>query len=262
MARTPDGRTVKVLPSRMTGDPVVDFIKRQEGYVPEPYVDVSGLSVGYGHLLTPQERNQGTFSNRLLSEPEADELLRKDIKAHQDPWMSRLKVPITDAQKVALTSFAFNVGAGGGKTGKGGIFGIVDLINQGNIGGAADKLLEFNKVKNPATQQYETHAGLSERRRTEREIFLSDSPPTSKPSPALSQEGATPASRGRLSAITSGVNQGIQHQGYTGTPEQMLSDNQRVLSSMIELSTKISASVSTISEQEYFDRIRAEGRGA
>lgn len=161
---------------QFTGDAVVDFIKKQEGFMPNAYKDATGYSIGYGHFIKPNEKH---LQNATLSEADATALLKKDIKEHQDPWMNRLKVPITDGQKIALTSLAFNIGPYGGKSGKGGVFGIVDLINDGKMQQAADRFLLFDKYRTQKDGPLMTNEALSRRRKTERGLFLGKLDPKS-----------------------------------------------------------------------------------
>jgi len=259
--KTPDGKYIKASSGSRTGDPVVDFIKRKEAFVSQVYLDAVGKeTIGFGHLVTPEEKRSGAFSGKTITEVQADDLLRKDIKAHQDPWMRRLKVPITDAQKAALTSLAFNVGPSGGKSGKGGVFGIVDLLNEGRTKEAADKFLQYDKAHSQATNQVVQLPALAKRRQQERDVFLSDKSGDALYS-ALTEDSdvGLASERGGVRSVRQ---QGVQTPGYTGSESQMLSDNQGILSSMIQLKIRIIGSPDYLSERDYFDRIREEGRGA
>lgn len=138
-----------------------DIIKKFEGYHPGSYVDIAGKgTVGYGHLKRPGE----DFSS--LTKTQAEELLHQDIGKHQT-FLKDIQVPINKHEKAALTSLAFNVGTGSMKS-------IVDLFNEGDKKAVADKIMEFNKFKNPEKGKYEVSPGLTKRRAAERAIFLTE----------------------------------------------------------------------------------------
>jgi len=88
----------------------VNFIMKVEGFRNKPYYDVAGWTIGYGH-----HRKKKTDLPNEITEIEALKLL------HQDVWDvyffidGLVKVPLEIEQKVALVSFAFNVGKHGFK---------------------------------------------------------------------------------------------------------------------------------------------------
>jgi lysozyme len=133
-----------------------DFIIQEEGVRNNVYKDIAGNdTVGVGHLLKPGE------SRAPRTDKEVKDLLKKDLASHQT-WRQSLKsgVQLTPQQETALTSLEFNVG--GGKLGS-----IMDKINSGDMSGAADKFLEFNKVGG------QFNKAIYGRRTRERELFLS-----------------------------------------------------------------------------------------
>ena len=74
-----------------------------EGLVQRPYRDPVGiLTVCYGH--TGKDIQQ-----RRYSKAECEALLQKDIEKHAEA-LACIKTPLTEGQKVAFVSFAYNVG--------------------------------------------------------------------------------------------------------------------------------------------------------
>ncbi|MGA7396103.1 MAG: lysozyme [Solirubrobacterales bacterium] len=91
------------------------FVANFEGFLSCPYNDPAGhATIGYGHLLhyggvTKKDRRKWG----CLSEAQALKLLRKDLKATEDQVYERIgNALVTPSMVTALTSFAFNLGAG------------------------------------------------------------------------------------------------------------------------------------------------------
>jgi len=88
----------------------INLIKKFEGFEPEIYLDAADLpTIGYGHLLRSGEAEM--FKNGIS--PEAGEaLLIKDVLSAEQAVLRLIRVPLTDGQFDALTSFTFNLGSG------------------------------------------------------------------------------------------------------------------------------------------------------
>ncbi len=84
------------------------LIERFERFEPLPYDDGYGyLTVGWGHkILAGEDFSAG------LSRAAADRLLEHDLAAADAAVAHLCPVPLTDNQRGALISFAFNAGAG------------------------------------------------------------------------------------------------------------------------------------------------------
>lgn len=83
----------------------VERLKQHEAFAPTPYRDQAGhLTIGYGHKLKSGE----AFT--AVSEPQALELLARDLADAEDAVNSLVKVPLTQSQFDALVSFTYNVG--------------------------------------------------------------------------------------------------------------------------------------------------------
>lgn len=84
-----------------------DFIAKWEGFSSTPYQDIVGVwTIGYGstHGVTkdtlPITREQGL------------EMLEIEIASYYRRMLKLVSVPLSDGQKVALTSFCYNLGIG------------------------------------------------------------------------------------------------------------------------------------------------------
>lgn len=81
------------------------FISPHEGLRQEPYYDPVGiLTVCYGH--TGSDVKKGV----RYSEEQCQRILRNDIERHAEA-LNCIKTSLTEHQKVAFVSFAFNVGS-------------------------------------------------------------------------------------------------------------------------------------------------------
>lgn len=82
---------------------LIDKIKEFEGFASLAYVCPGGKwTVGYGHV-------RGVTKGRRVTEREADELLREDLKQYER-CVNELDVAQTQGQFDALVDFAFNLG--------------------------------------------------------------------------------------------------------------------------------------------------------
>jgi len=150
----------------------VRLIASFEGFHAEPYPDPVGFAtVGYGHLIarrgvTAADRRatwvEGQATRGRLTPREARRLLACDLAREAEPAIRRLALPLTQHQFDALASFVFNVGAGAIAPGT----GIGRALRARRWSVAADELLRWDKAGGRPL------SGLTRRRRTERQIFL------------------------------------------------------------------------------------------
>ncbi len=87
------------------------LIKGFEGCRLTAYRDAVGVwTVGYGHtsMAGPPDVKPGL----RISAYEAEEMLARDLSKYESAVARLVKVPLTDNQFAALTSFCFNVGPG------------------------------------------------------------------------------------------------------------------------------------------------------
>jgi lysozyme len=81
-------------------------VKHFESYRAEAYTCCGGKrTIGYGHTGI-------AVSKGVISEREASDLLEKELHKYKDVVLSIVKVPLTDNQLAALTSFTYNCGRG------------------------------------------------------------------------------------------------------------------------------------------------------
>ena len=86
------------------------LIKRFEGFASETYICPGGWpTIGYGHVVRDGERDRFADS---IDEATAEELLRRDVETAERAVLRLICVPLEDGQFDALSSFAFNLGAG------------------------------------------------------------------------------------------------------------------------------------------------------
>lgn len=137
-----------------------DLIKRHEGLRLTVYRDVAGHpTIGWGHKLLPGE----TFTTITLEK--AEQLLTADIERTWNAIRSGIKVPLTENQKGAVISFAFNVGASAflGST-------LLRKLNAGDKAGAAAEFARWNKARKDGVLT--EFPGLTKRRAEEARLFL------------------------------------------------------------------------------------------
>lgn len=143
-------------------DKAASLVKRWEGLRLTAYKDVAGLwTIGYGHLVKPGERFHPYGTVTTITEEEASALLEADMNAARNAVASSVRVPITDNERAALVSLAYNIGGGAfaGST-------LVRKLNAGDKAGAADQFLVWANAGGQRVQ------GLANRRASEREVFL------------------------------------------------------------------------------------------
>lgn len=133
----------------------LDIIKRSEGLRLEAYQSSSGRwLIGYGHSRTAQP-------GMIISEAEADALLKEDVDGAEASVKKLIAVPVTVNEFSAMVSLCYNLGAGNfGKS------AVVREINLGNRQGAADAF------RNHTRAGFQVIQHLVHRREEERTLFL------------------------------------------------------------------------------------------
>lgn len=93
----------------------IDLIKRWEGLKTKAYYDIAGvLTIGYGHT-----NSAGGFKvspGQIITEKQAEDILRQDLVKFETQVSSLVKVPLNDNQFSSLVSFHYNTGALGKST--------------------------------------------------------------------------------------------------------------------------------------------------
>jgi len=132
----------------------LDFITKEEGSRNKAYQDSKGLwTIGVGHLIKTDEEYLLTAT---LTDDQVEELLRKDLKWCSEAVETSVKVPLQQHQFDALYSLCFNIGGTNFSNST-----VVKKINQNDMQGAADAILNWNKPE-----------VLINRRKRERALFL------------------------------------------------------------------------------------------
>lgn len=132
------------------------LVKQFEGLRLVSYKCPAGIwTIGYGHT-------GGVTMGERVSPEQADRMLSEDLERFQRRAEKFVKVPVTCGQFQAILSFIFNVGvrAFSGST-------LLKKLNDGDEQGAADEFPKWCHANGKVLP------GLVERRRIEREVFLS-----------------------------------------------------------------------------------------
>lgn len=125
-------------------------LKSREGVRLTAYLDSVGVwTIGWGHTLGVKQGDQ-------ITPEQADAFLRADIQSHAAPILAAIKVPVTENERDALVSIAFNIGVGAFK---GSTF--LRLLNAGDRKGCAEAIMMWKKP-----------AEIISRRTAERDQFL------------------------------------------------------------------------------------------
>ena len=163
-ADLPPALTAQPAPLAASGpayqDKLLNFLKAAEGYSANPYGDYKQTSIGYGSKALPGET--------YLSPADAEARKAQDVAA-VDSWIkANVKTPLTENQRIALTSFGDNLGVG-----KGGLSDLLPGINSGNWQGVADQMGRYIHAGGQPNQ------GLISRRDNEISLLLKpDGEPT------------------------------------------------------------------------------------
>ncbi|MGM9993291.1 MAG: lysozyme [Candidatus Avigastranaerophilus sp.] len=130
------------------------FLRKEEGLKLKAYkIGKDVWTIGYGHT-------QGVKAGDQITKEKAEELLEQDINEHIKQ-LKIIEVPLSDNQKIAMASLAFNLG--------GTKFRRKDLIKYINNGDYENVAKEFGLIVYSANGK---DAGLVNRRKREKELFF------------------------------------------------------------------------------------------
>ncbi len=132
-----------------------------EGVRLTAYKDSVGiLTIGVGHTAAagPPEPTPGM----TITKEECDAILARDLARFEDAVNRLVTVPLNQNEFDALVSLVFNIGEGAFKNST-----VLRKLNAGDRKGAADAILMWDKAGGHVVK------GLTNRRRAERELFLS-----------------------------------------------------------------------------------------
>ena len=138
----------------------LDLIKLFEGLELEAYLDaVDVWTIGYGH--TSRAGPPDVTPGMVITEEEAESILRNDLRKFEDDVEGAVRVDITQNMFDALVSITYNIGPTNMRRST-----FMRRLNQEDYEGAADALLMWNKAGGRVLR------GLQRRRAAERELFL------------------------------------------------------------------------------------------
>lgn len=139
----------------VTSQKGINFIRSYEGLRLKAYTDSAGVwTIGYGHT-------GGVVPDMTITERQAVEYFKADIKSFENAVNKYVSVPITQSMFDALVSFTYNLGAGTLKRST-----LLKKLNCNDIVGAADEFGRFVYAGGRILK------GLVRRRAAEKEIFL------------------------------------------------------------------------------------------
>lgn len=153
----------QITSGRKINEAGLELVKHFEGLYLTAYKDPVGIyTIGYGH--TGLTHKDGTvYPGRKITKAEAEQLLRYDMGVFEKRVSGLVKVPLNDNEFSALVSFDFNTGGLDKST-------LLKKLNAGDKSGAALEFLKWDKAGGS------TLPGLTRRRRSERNLFLSQEP--------------------------------------------------------------------------------------
>lgn len=86
------------------------LVQRFEGFSPTIYICPTGYpTIGFGHVVKDAEHQRFAAG---IDQDEAVALLARDLETAERAVLRLIKVPLTDEQFDALSSFAYNFGGG------------------------------------------------------------------------------------------------------------------------------------------------------
>jgi lysozyme len=146
----------------------LDLTKHFESCFLRAYQDGGGVwTIGWGH--TGLKHQDGTVKRgRVITRAEADQLLEYDMHNHTVDIFKYVTIELAQNEFDALVSWNFNTGGLmiRGRNGKMGPSTLLKKLNAGDLQGAADEFLKWNKDNGKRVD------GLTRRRLAEREMFL------------------------------------------------------------------------------------------
>lgn len=140
--------------TRKTSTKGINLIKSFEGYRANAYLDAVGVpTIGYG-------TTRGVKMGQKINESQAVAFLQKDLEMFENAINRLVKVPLTQDQFDALSSFVYNLGETNfaGST-------LLKVINQGRYDLAPAQFLRWNKAGGKVLN------GLTRRRQAEANLF-------------------------------------------------------------------------------------------
>jgi lysozyme len=135
------------------------FVSHWEGRSLQAYRDIVGV------WTICEGETKGVKPGDVATPAECDGMLARNIRTYEAGVDSCLKVAVPGKVKVAIVDLAINMGVGAvcGST-------LIRLANVGDLAGACDQLLEWNKAR--VNGRLQVVRGLTLRRQAAREMCL------------------------------------------------------------------------------------------
>lgn len=149
------------------GDKGLNLLKKWErgpkgGFSPVIYPCSAGKNtIGYGHVITPDDKIIPP-----ITEKQADDLLKQDIKVAENAVNLLVKIPLTQNEFDALVCFVFNVGVGAFQKST-----LLLFLNNNLMDKIPNQLKQWNKITVNGIKKVSN--GLVNRRQEEVKLFLS-----------------------------------------------------------------------------------------
>jgi lysozyme len=142
-------------------DKLFNVISKFEGFIAVPVWDYMQYSVGYGSGYN-WDAKRPVLKTDIVDKETAKRWLLAEAQDKYDFVMSKVKVPVTDNQLLALASFTYNVGenAFAGST-------LLKLLNNGTNKDIVAQ--QFDRWVNAGGK---VNKGLEGRRKAEKQLFL------------------------------------------------------------------------------------------
>ncbi|MGX3066023.1 lysozyme [Ursidibacter arcticus] len=138
----------------------IQALKNYEALRTKAYLDdAKKWTIGYGH--TGYVGNQPVGAGMVITEQQAEELLKQRLPEFEDAVRTSVKAPLTQNQYDALVSLAYNIGPNNFKNST-----LVKKLNAGDVEGAAEQFMIWRNAGGKVNK------GLINRRNREREMFL------------------------------------------------------------------------------------------
>lgn len=162
--------------------PAYDLIKEFEGLHKKvgdkihAYLDPIGIpTIGWGSIRHPDGRK--VAMGDVITLEQAQKYLEHEVSSFVTAVEQACKVPVNDNQFCALVSFSYNVGAGALRSST-----LLKRLNAGEYLAAAEEFAKWNKAGGKVL------AGLTRRRKAEKDLFLSPSVEVQDQTPLDKQE--------------------------------------------------------------------------
>jgi lysozyme len=144
---------------RILNKDTIDLIKSYEGLRLNAYQDSVGVwTIGYGH--TSAAGNPAVTSGMKITNQQAEDMLRSDLRKYQAYVEAVVRVPVNDNQYGAMVSLCYNIGPGNFAKST-----LVKKVNASDWRGAAEQFGVWNKAGGKVL------AGLVRRRSAEAALF-------------------------------------------------------------------------------------------